>query len=86
MSAIDAARGGRQFSDADINTAGAESPERPTMNGEHLGPQFAWLIGNDATRKAVRHPHYIGENGPSVHEWLSGNRSRRDQGVPSEPR
>ena len=29
---------------------------------------------------ASRHPHYIGEDddAPSVHEYLSGNRSRRD--------
>jgi hypothetical protein len=67
-----------QFGDA-MNEPGAESPPRPTMNGEHLGPQFAGLIGSDETPKAVRHPHYIRANGPSVHEWLSGNRSRRDQ-------
>jgi hypothetical protein len=79
MSAIDAAENSlvspRQFgkySDEDL----ADSPPRPTMGAaDHLGEQFVGLTRSPEAAKA-RHPHFIGgDDAPSVHEWLSGNRS-----------
>jgi hypothetical protein len=73
----------RQFAEDDINALGSESPPRPTMRpGEHMNAdQFRGLVGPDGAEPPVspaRHPHYLGgENGPSVHEWLSG--TNRDE-------
>lgn len=45
MSVLDAARGGRQFSDAELDEPGADSPPRPTMGAtDHLGEQFKSVI------------------------------------------
>jgi len=53
-----------EYSDADL----ADSPPRPTMNGEHMGPQFAGLVGApDDAPPAGRHPNYVGAQ--TVHQY-----------------
>lgn len=75
MATVDAARNGRQFSDAELDEPGAESPARPTMGAtDHLGPQFAGLTGEPKAPKA-RRANYIA--GQSVHEYRTSPGSSR---------
>jgi hypothetical protein len=74
MAAVDAARGGRQFSAEDIDAPGAESPPRPTVShSDKFSDQFAELVGPDGVGRhsvnpsANRHPHYVGKR--SLHEY-----------------
>jgi hypothetical protein len=60
----------------DKNTDLEDSPPRPTMNGEHLGPQFAGLTRSPEP-PAARHPFFIA--GKSVHEWRTSPGTGRDE-------
>ena len=69
MAAVDMARNSRYYSDADIDSPPAESPERPVMNGttDHLGPQFLSIRHEHAGQPADRHAQRIGDQ--TLYEW-----------------
>jgi hypothetical protein len=77
MATIDAARGGRQFSDAELDEPGAESPPRPTVgHADKFSEQFARLVGPDeAESPKARRPNYIA--GQSIHEYCTSPGSSR---------
>lgn len=61
MTALDMARG--RYYDKDIDALEAapdESPPRPTMNGEHLGEQFAGIRTDRAPDEGARQPLRVG--------------------------
>jgi hypothetical protein len=60
MSAIDMVKGGTH-DDGSLDAPGQASPPRPTMNGEHLGPQFADVTTGNHEPPTARHPNYVGD-------------------------
>jgi hypothetical protein len=68
--AIDVARGGQYYSDAELDEPSAESPPRPTVGhaDKFNADQFQGFVGNDETpKKAAAHPHYV--NGRTLADY-----------------
>lgn len=69
MSAIDAARNGRQRAHEDLDEPGVESPPRPTVghSDKFNQDQFADVMAESLKPPAARHPHYVGKR--ALHEY-----------------
>lgn len=80
MATVDAARGGRQFSDAQLDEPGQDSPPRPTVtHADKFSEQFAGLVGDGGRQSVIPareyEPGYDAEG--ELHDWMNELRSKR---------